>query len=129
MNLHHISLKTKRLKTLYEFYMTYFCCSVGHKFVNSSDECYGYMLNFKGAGVLELLQLDKSIELCDITKKSFHFCVHVENLDDFLKIMPKKYLYSPPKQGRTDFVYQVMLVDPDGNLIEVHEEKVLRRVD
>ena len=109
--------------------MTYFCDSVAHRFINSSNDCYGYMLQFKGAGVLELLQMDESMVLCELTKKSFHFCVVVGNLDNFLKVIPKKYIYSPPKLGKTDFVYQVMLVDPDGNLIEVHEEKVLRRLD
>lgn len=121
MHLHHISIKTKRLNILYDFYMSYFCSSIEHTFLNALGECYGYMLNFKGDGVLELLKMNNDVNHCEVTKKNYHFCVRVKNLDNFLKKLPKKYLYSEPKIGRTDFIYQAMIVDPDGNLIEVHE--------
>jgi hypothetical protein len=80
------------------------------------------MLNFKGAGIIELLQAEKPSN-GDGLVKSNHFCLAVSDLNGFLSNFPKDLIYSPPKLGKTDGVYQVMIRDPDGNLIEIHQSK------
>jgi hypothetical protein len=81
------------------------------------------MLKFNGGGIIELLQTDKTdSEEREIFLVGFHhFCLGITNLDEFLKEIPVEYIYDSIKIGRTDLIRQIMLQDPDGNKIELHE--------
>jgi len=128
IKLDHVSIRTTKLNDLFLFYKDFFCSEIIHKFISSNGECYGYMLKFSGGGVVELLKsthenkqlIDINIPLCGI----HHFCLKVNDLEVFLTGIPKEYIQYPVKIGRTDFIKQVMIADPDGNLIEIHEVKI-----
>ena len=122
LSLHHISIKTSNLDILVEFYNTYFCNSVVHQFMSADGDCYGYMLRFAGGGVIEILRSNVFEQINKERANGLHhFCLQTDHLDDFLLKIPISNIARPVKIGKTDRIKQVMISDPDGNLIEVHE--------
>ena len=123
IRLHHVSIRTKRLEELLNYYTTFFCAEIVHKFIASNGFCYGYMLKFNGGGIIELIFSDLlGAETNENAMNGLHhFCLALENLDDFLAKFPKEFILEPIKIGKTDLVRQVMLLDPDKNRIELHE--------
>jgi catechol 2,3-dioxygenase-like lactoylglutathione lyase family enzyme len=123
IKLHHVSIRTKKLQELFQYYTTYFGVEIVHKFIAPNNFCYGYMLKFSMGGIIELLlsESSKSEFNVDSVVGLHHFCLAVEEIDNFIEKFPKEYILEPVKIGRTDFVKQIMLIDPDGNRIELHE--------
>jgi catechol 2,3-dioxygenase-like lactoylglutathione lyase family enzyme len=121
--LHHVSIRTSNLEKLFNFYTTYFCEEIKHKFISSNGECYGYMLKFINGGIVELMSTEnsKSTNSQQILYGFHHMCLAINDLENFLIKFPETYVLEPIKIGRTDFVKQIMLCDPDGNKIELHE--------
>lgn len=81
------------------------------------------MLKFIGGGILELMHAEnlENLKSQQIILGFHHMCLAVSDLENFLVSFPEKYIVEPIKIGRTDYVKQVMLCDPDGNKIELHE--------
>lgn len=122
-SLHHISIRTFNLENLFEFYMAHFCKDIAHTFIASDGSPYGYMLNFISGGIIELMKTNDSLTSASegISAGFHHMCLATNDLDAYIRNMPAKYIIEPVKIGRTDFIRQLMLCDPDGNKIELHE--------
>ena len=120
MFLDHVSIKVLDLEGMKDFYLKYFCRAIRHEFINPYGLCYGYILDFIGRGSIELL-LNRELRVPESPDGNYHFCLTVADLRGLLSKVPDEFVFTPFKFGKTDGVPQVMFMDPEKNLIEIHE--------
>jgi catechol 2,3-dioxygenase-like lactoylglutathione lyase family enzyme len=122
LRLHHISLKTKNIDNLKNFYVYLFNVKVVHKFENNKN-VYGYFLLLGKNNFIEILSYRKR-EIVNHKKNSSlnHFCILADK--EYKQILSKckknKILTEDEKRGRTDNTLHFKFFDPDKNLCEIH---------
>lgn len=104
--LRHVGIRTRDFHKSTAFYMG---LGIGLNLQNRSVE-------YTDGGRLSILKLDNQIELVDAFWMN-HFALTVDDLDSFN--LPDKPIFSK----ETDKVKVCYIQDPDGNVIELVEEK------
>ncbi len=129
MRIEHLAIWVSNLERMRNFYEEYFGATSGSKYINEKKGFSSYFLSFKGGPRLEIMHRP------DISKKKWkqdpadeslgliHFAISVgsmekvDNLTAQLKEKGIRVLGEPRTTG--DGYYESLVVDPEGNKIEI----------
>lgn len=127
MYIEHIAIWTRDLEGLKQFYETYFGAVAGEKYINPTKQFESYFLRFDKGARLELMRRptipDSKDDVYDQFTGLIHFAVSVDSEPavDALTARLKKDGYpvldGPRRTG--DGYYESVVLDPDGNRIEI----------
>jgi lactoylglutathione lyase len=129
MHIHHIAIYTNNLEKLKSFYTKYFNGTAGEKYVNSAKEFQSYFVTFQKGPSLEIMQKErittltgeKGLESYGITHLAFSVggTKQVDELTETLR--GDGYIVASEPRTTGDGFYESVLLDPDGNRIEITE--------
>ena len=127
MQIEHIALWTEDLERLVSFYEAYFGASVGEKYVNLAKGFESRFLSFDSGARLELMRTTAlsplkhtpGAERMGLTHLAFAMgaAESVEALTGRLRRDGYRVLAEPRRTG--DGYYESVVLDPDGNRIEL----------
>jgi len=129
MKIEHIAIWCKDLEASKEFYIKYFRVTAGEKYVNPVKKFESYFLNFQEGARLELMYMPGIPETTNNIDRQFtgliHFSVSVGNKQnvDLLTEQLRKDGHAIVGEPRTtgDGYYESVVLDPEGNRIEITE--------
>ncbi len=129
MKLEHAALYTNNLEKMKEFYETYFNATANDKYHNPNTGLQTYFLSFSGESRVELMMrpdqvdIDKPLYRTGYTHLAFSLDSkeEVDNLTNRLKEDGYEILSGPRTTG--DGYYESVILDPEGNQIEITESK------
>lgn len=124
MKIDHLSLWTKRLEVMKDFYLKYFDCEAGEKYENPAKRFSSYFITFKNGGRIELMNRT------DIYERSYHQLVGYNHMAiavgsktkvDEMTSRFKADGFMVGEEPRTtgDGYYESVIIDPEGNKIEL----------
>ena len=125
MRIEHVAIWTRDLERLRAFYENYFGATAGSRYENPRKQFQSYFLTFDGGARLELMQSPAVSEgnMKEVTGGFAHVAVAIgsEQAVDALtaKLREAGYpvLDGPRRTG--DGYYESVILDPDGNRIEI----------
>ena len=127
MFIEHAAIWTQNLERLKAFYETYFGAIAGEKYLNSSKHFESYFLSFSSGARLELMKgpsIKRSVDdIGNPTSGYAHIAFSVgskEKVDVFTVRLDKdgyRVISGPRQTG--DGYYESLILDPDGNQIEI----------
>jgi lactoylglutathione lyase len=125
MRIEHVAIWTGNLERLREFYENYFGATAGPRYENPRKQFLSYFLTFDGGARLELMQSPTVVQdnMKDVMGGFAHVAVAIgsEQAVDALtaKLREDGYpvLDGPRRTG--DGYYESVVLDPDGNRIEI----------
>jgi lactoylglutathione lyase len=124
MYIDHIAIWTNDIEAVKEFYLRYFKCTAGKKYVNSVKGFSSYFLSFEEGSRIELMKKDdinaarkgESLGLA-------HLSINIgsrEEVDKLTERVEKDgniILGKPRMTG--DGYYESIILDPEGNMVEI----------
>ncbi|WP_375749149.1 VOC family protein [Vibrio sp. HN007] len=127
MKIEHVAIWCKDLELMRDFYQTYFNAKSNDKYVNQKKGFSSYFLTLPEGARLELMKMD-SIEVLGVEAyKQFTGLAHiafqvgsVEKVDEMttaLTLDGVEIIGQPRWTG--DGYYEVVLLDPEGNHLEL----------
>lgn len=129
MRIDHIAIWTRQLEKMKHFYETYFYGKAGEKYINPRKNFESYFLEFESGTRLELMEkLEVSTKLHDDIENYLgitHFAIStgerkkVDQLTEQLRSDGYKIVGEPRVTG--DGCYESVVLDPDGNKLEITE--------
>lgn len=127
MHIEHISIWTDDLERLRRFYEVYFRAVSNEKYTNSAKGFSSYFLSFLSGARLEIMQLEgmekrnSSPERQTIGFAHMAFSIGSKEAGNILTNLLRKDGYSILDGPRTtgDGYYESVVLDPDGNRIEI----------
>ena len=124
MKIEHVALWTQQLDRLKDFYITYFEGKAGNKYVNEKKAFASYFISFASGARLEIMH---SPGVPSVTERQHLGLVHlafsvgskekVDALTEQLRNDGYEIVGEPRTTG--DGYYESVVLDPDGNLIEI----------
>lgn len=127
MRIDHIAIWTNQLERLKDFYETYFQAKAGDKYRNPKTRFESYFLSFPSGARLELMYkwgtAEKPGRSSSVHKGYAHISyttgseAEVDELSTRLVLDSFLLLEEPRHTG--DGYYECVLLDPDGNPIEI----------
>ncbi|HEV7349977.1 VOC family protein [Telluribacter sp.] len=127
MHIEHIALYTRQLEVLREFYEKYFDATSNEKYTNPTKRFESYFLSFDGGAQLEIMQKqsvpehsgEPGAELTGLTHLAVAVGTHdaVNRLTERLRTDGYPVVGEPRTTG--DGYYESVVLDPDGNRIEI----------
>lgn len=127
MNIEHIAIWTFDLERLRLFYQKYFKGKAGDKYINSKKSYESYFLSFDNGCRLEIMQKPGILPALNDIHQEYsgliHFAISVgskQTVDDLTETLQKDG-YTVIGEPRTtgDGYYESVILDPDGNRIEI----------
>lgn len=127
MRIEHVAIWARDLEALKIFYVKYFHCKAGEKYVNQKKNFESYFLSFDDGARLEIMQMPGVAEV--ITKDTMqyfgftHLAISVgskEKVDSLTEIL-RTDGYAIVGEPRTtgDGYYESVVLDPEQNRIEI----------
>lgn len=117
--LSHISLSTKNIKNVINFYVKILGFRISHKFINKENkELYGLFIY---CGKRTFIEFFKDKKKKNKNSSFRHICFEVKKINIWAKKLKKLDKSIRVKRGKTDKVLQFMTKDLDKNIIEFHE--------
>jgi lactoylglutathione lyase len=127
MRIEHVAFWTADIERLSEFYATYFGATAGPKYVNSAKQYESRFLSFEGGARIEVMhssaldpvKYDRGAQRMGLT----HLAIAVgstQRVDDLTSRLRQggfEVVDGPRHTG--DGYYESVVLDPDGNRIEV----------
>lgn len=127
--LHHISIYSNNIIKIKNFYYNLFKFKNVHTFKDKKGKIYGYFLYINKSNFIEILNAQKKIKKKNI---NFHFCLILQkNFYVFYEKCKKRGILLEdelPRRGRTDKVLHFKIIDPDGNICEIHLNEKLNKL-
>ena len=126
MRIDHLALWTYDLERIKIFYEKYFDAKAGEKYFNSGKNFESYFLSFHDGSRLEIMQMPGIIPLDRKEKQHtglIHFAISVgdkagvDKLTEKLRTDGYEIVGEPRVTG--DGYYESVVLDPDGNRIEI----------
>ncbi len=129
MKIDHIAIWTKQLEKMRFFYEHYFHGQSGEKYINPRKNFESYFIAFEGGSRLELMEkLEVGEKLYDDEENYLgltHFAFStgdrekVDGITEQLRADGYKIIGKPRLTG--DGYYESVVLDPDGNKVEITE--------
>lgn len=127
MKIEHIAIWTRDVERLRKFYGDYFGAVAGEKYVNPKKNFQSYFLSFESGARLEIMQMpgipDSSNDIYSQAIGLIHFAIDagsrtaVNELTEKLRNDGFEVVGEPRTTG--DGYYESVVLDPDGNRIEI----------
>ena len=118
--LSHISLTSRNLQNVINFYINILGFKVSHKFINKkNNELYGLFIFCGKKTFIEFFKDKKNNK--NINSSFRHLCFEVKKIKFLAKKLKKFDKKIKVKRGKTDNVLQFTTKDFDKNIIEFHE--------
>jgi lactoylglutathione lyase len=127
MKIEHIALWTNDLERLKDFYVQYFGATAGNRYHNFTKNFTSYFLSFETGCRLEIMQMpgipQSQNDLYRQATGLIHFAIAtgskqtVDTLTDRLRHDGYEIVGEPRTTG--DGYYESVVLDPDGNRIEI----------
>ncbi len=127
MRIEHIAIWTHNLEQLRQFYETYFGGTSNAKYINPRKQFESYFLTFADGARLELMQMPAVPMSKNDVEQQFTGYVHIafstgshEAVDALTERLVRdgyRLLDGPRTTG--DGYYESVVLDPDGNRIEI----------
>lgn len=127
MKIEHIAIWTNNLEKMKHFYETYFDCTSGEKYENTSKNFTSYFLTFDSGARLELMSMKSIPKSKDNPYDQFTGLIHlalsvgskeaVLILTSRLKSDGYEVLDLPRTTG--DGYFESIVLDPEGNRLEL----------
>ena len=129
MKIDHIAIWTEDLEVAKEFYTKYFNMTCGEKYTNPVKKFSSYFLSFKDSSVrIELMQrpdILKHNNKKGITNGITHFAISVGSKESVNSITEElranKFIIQGEPRTTGDGCYESVVLDPEGNPIEITE--------
>ncbi|MFN8257016.1 MAG: VOC family protein [Bacteroidales bacterium] len=128
MKIVHVAIWARDIETLKKFYLHYFNCTSSEIYVNHQKNFKSYFLGFNNGVKIELMTKPelKSITNGDTVAGLAHFAICVGSRHDVdaltHKISGDGYSVSGWPRVTGDGYYESVVIDPEGNLIELVAE-------
>ncbi len=127
MHIEHVAIWTKKLEQLKAFYELYFQARSGEKYVNPGKQFESYFLQFASGARLELMQMPSIPQTRDDIAQQFTGLIHLafstgsqENVDLLTQRLKRDgYRVVDEPRHTGDGYYESVVLDPDGNRIEI----------
>lgn len=129
MKIDHIAIWTKHLESMRHFYEHYFDGKAGVKYINPRKNFESYFVEFDGGARIEIMEkLEVDSKLHDDVENYLgitHFAIStgskqmVDDLTTQLRADGYKIIGEPRTTG--DGYYESVVLDPDGNKVEITE--------
>lgn len=129
MKIDHIAIWTFKLEALCNFYVHYFDASSSETYYNHSKEFRSYFLTFSGDCRLEIMEMPNIPKSKNDPAKQYtglaHFAISVgskpavNRLTEELRSDGFRVVGEPRTTG--DGYYESVVLDPDGNRVEIIE--------
>lgn len=124
MHIDHIAIWTVDLEREKKFFLKYFVCSAGKKYVNPVKGFSSYFITFSGGARIELMKRDdiSGIRNCE-TIGITHLAINVgsrEKVDSMTALFEENGVTVKGRPRVTgDGYYESVILDPEGNVIEL----------
>lgn len=125
MQIEHIAIWTQDLERLRAFYETFFKAKAGSKYINSAKGFESYFLSFGSGPRLEVMTVAGLEEAGASSLKTgyAHLAVSVGSREAVLALTERienaGYRVASPPRTTGDGYFESVVVDPDGNLVEI----------
>ena len=127
MHIEHVAIWAKNIERLKGFYEQYFHAQAGEKYVNAKRQFESYFLEFHSGARLELMAMPSILDGKSDSEKQFTGIAHIafatgsEKEVDSLTNQLKQdgYLVVDGPRWTGDGYYESVVLDPDGNRIEI----------
>lgn len=124
MHIDHIAIWTIDLEKEREFFLKYFDCMSGLKYVNSEKQFSSYFITFSGGARIELM---RRTDICSDHAENVaglaHFAIDAgrrEAVDELTERLERDgYVISGRPRMTGDGYYESVILDPEGNRIEI----------
>ncbi len=127
MRIDHVAIWTYNLEGMRNFYIHYFDASCSDIYYNHSKEFRSYFISFDDDCRLEIMEMPNIPKSKNDIKKQYtgiiHFAINagsrkdVDRITDLLKKDGFKVISEPRTTG--DGYYESIILDPDGNRVEI----------
>lgn len=124
MQLTHLAIWTNEMERSRDFYVNYFNGKSNEKYVNPKKGFASYFVSFEGGVSIEIMQRTDITETKDGSYIGLaHFAFSVDSKEEVNKMIEqfRRDGYTIAGETRTsgDGYYEGVVLDPDGNLIEI----------
>lgn len=127
MKIEHLALWTYDIEQLKKFYVDYFNAEAGQKYVNPKKEFQSYFLSFESGPRLEIMQMPGIVSSANNAAQQsiglIHFAMSVGSpatVDEFTeRLRNDGYNVIGEPRWTGDGYYESIVLDPDGNRIEI----------
>ena len=127
MQIEHVAIWTRDLERLKSFYEKYFDACSSDRYVNQNNQFESYFLEFASGARLELMSKPQIPESKNDVTKQFTGIIHIAfstGSGDQVDLLTRRLdhdgysvLDGPRRTG--DGYYESVVLDPDGNRIEI----------
>jgi len=125
MKIDHIAIWVNDLEKEKEFYLKYFECTVGEKYINSVKGFRSYFISFSDGSRIELMNrqdVEGTVGIVDQPGLA-HFAINVgtrDLVDHLTGVISKDgYMVTGNPRMTGDGYYESTILDPEGNRIEI----------
>ena len=128
MRLEHIAVWVENLEKIKDFYMKYFQLECSDKYVNTKKEFSSYFLSFGQGARIELMHnpdIQNKSRPDNMSAGITHLAISVGNrvaVDELTEqIRQDGHIVSGEPRTTGDGCYESVILDPEGNIIEITE--------
>ena len=123
LRLAHVSIFSKDLKKVENFYVKLLKLKIVFKFKNEKKEIYGFFLKSGGGTLLEFFKTKKNHPR---KGRINHICLLINNIEDASKFLSKNGIKYKKLTSKKDTTKHIKLKDFENNIIEFHEIKDIK---
>lgn len=128
MRIEHLAIWTSDLENMKAFYQKYFHMKCGDKYVNETKRVSSYFLSFESGARIEIMtkaEISNEIGQQKISNGLSHFAISVgsrEAVNSCTELLRADgfTIFSEPRTTG-DGYYESVILDPEGNLVELTE--------
>jgi lactoylglutathione lyase len=124
MHIDHIAIWTSDLETVKDFYLKYFKCKAGKKYINPVKRFSSYFITFEEGSRIELMKReDIKTGRAGETLGLAHVSINAGSRENVDKLTAKIERDGHTIAGRPrvtgDGYYESVVLDPEGNVVEL----------
>ena len=128
MRIEHIAIWAEDLEKMRQFYSEFFHMECSDKYINAQKGFSSYFLSFEHGARIEIMHrsdISKQIDQKDSTHGLTHFAISVgskDGVDQLTELIRSKgfRIFGEPRTTG-DGYYESVVLDPEGNLVEITE--------